>query len=356
MSLESLGWDPFFEGAFKPHAERGFEPARVLRQDRGAYLTGNGADEWIAELPGSLVHRADPGDLPAVGDWVAVELPAGGRARVRAVLPRRTRLSRKAAGRRTDEQVVAANVDVVFVVGALDGGRNLNLRRFERCLAAVYDSGAEPVIVLNKSDLAGDPGACVREAEPAARGAPVLAVSAVRGEGLEALRARLGPGRTGTLIGPSGVGKSTLVNAMLGREALDTGGVREDDRRGRHTTTRRELLLLPGGGCLIDTPGLRELQLWGDDSDLAESFDDVEAAAEQCRFRDCSHSGEPGCGVDRAIADGRLDPARYESFLKLKRELSYLLRRRDLRARLEERDRWKKITRDFRQRKRQRKG
>ena len=343
MTLESLGWTPNHESLFEEHRARGLEPARVARQDRERYLVLTAAGARPAEVTGRFRHgAASPAGFPAVGDWVAVRDAAGqGAAAIHAVLPRASSFARRAAGETTEEQVVAANVDVVFLVAGLDG--DFNPRRIERYVAAAWDSGAEPVLVLNKADLAADADARVAEVEALAPGVPVVALSAREGTGLEALARWLVPGRTVALLGSSGVGKSTLVNALLGEERQDTGDVREDDSRGRHTTSARELVPLPSGALLLDTPGMRELGLWSAGEGLAEAFADVEEIAAACRYRDCRHESEPGCAVRSAVADGTLDGERFESWRKLQKELHWLAIRQDERARAAEEAKWKAI-------------
>ncbi len=341
MSMQSLGWNEHWATTFAPRAAAGIRPARVAREDRGRYRVLSEAGERGAELAGRMRHEARTRlDLPAVGDWVAVR-DGGDSDVVVALLPRRTAFVRKVAGDTTEQQIVAANVDTVFVVMGLD--ENFNLRRLERYLTASWESGATPVVVLNKRDLVEDPEAAIAETEAVAAGAAVVAVSAL-GEGtLEALAAWLRPGRTVALLGSSGVGKSTLVNALLGAERLETGAVRAADARGRHTTTRRELVPIEGGAVLIDTPGMRELQLWGDESGTASTFPEIMALAAACRFTDCRHDHEPGCAVRAALADGSLDEARFESWQKLQKELRWLEVRSDARARAAETAKWKAI-------------
>ena len=344
MSLERLGWDRVREDAFTGYLDQGLVPARVAREDRGRYLLLDGRRERPAVVSGRLRHAsAARAALPAVGDWVAARVGGAGAAQIAAVLPRTSAFTRKAAGGTTEEQVIAANVDTVFLVSGLD--HDFNPRRIERYLAAAWESGATPVVLLNKADLAaGLLELRLAEAGAAAPGVPVLAVSALRGEGLDALAPWLAPGRTVALLGSSGAGKSTLVNALLGEARQATGPVRADDSRGRHVTTRRELVPLPGGALLLDTPGLRELQLWGDDEGLAGAFPDLEALAADCRFRDCAHADEPGCAVRAAVEEGRIDAGRLESWHKLRRELRHLAARRDARARAEEEAKWKAIS------------
>ena len=292
-------------------------------------------------------HAASPLDLPAVGDWVAYRPGAqSDGAVVEAVLPRRTAFVRKTAGFEAVEQVVAANVDVVFCVTSLVD--DLNPRRLERYLTLAWESGAEPVVVLTKADLCENVEAAVAQVSAASTfGVPVHVVSAVTGEGIDELSAHLAGGRTATLVGSSGVGKSTLVNRLAGSERLATAAVRADGR-GRHTTTHRELVVLAAGGCLIDTPGMRELVLWDAEEGLDRAFEDVDDLARECRFSDCEHRTEPGCAVRAAIATGALDAARLESFRHLQRELRYLEIRHDARARSEERKRWQATSKEAR--------
>jgi ribosome biogenesis GTPase len=292
-------------------------------------------------------HDADGrGALPAVGDWVTLRpRPGDDRATIHDVLPRRTAFSRKVAGFETEEQVLAANIDVVWILGALT--KELSARRMERYLAVAWDSGAEPVVVLTKADLGESDPERVAEVESIAVGASVLVTSAVTGEGLEALRAQLHGHRTAAVLGSSGVGKSTLINQLVGEELLETFETRSDDV-GRHTTTRRELVVIPSGGMVIDTPGLREIVMWEGDADSV--FGDIAGLAERCRFRDCSHSTEPGCAVRDAIAIGELDPARWRSYVKMQRELAYVEGRK--RGKRTTNDRNKAIAKSNRQRRR----
>jgi ribosome biogenesis GTPase len=332
--LDSIGWTPALEDQFAPHAADGLEPARVAVEHRGAYVLYTARGEAQAELAGRLRHAAERGELPAVGDWVAVT-PTDP-AIVQAVLPRKTKFSRLAASDHggTVEQVVAANVDVVFLVAGLDG--DLNARRLERYLALGWESGAEPVVVLTKADLCTDVEAAVLEVELTAIGVPVHVVSNLTGEGIEELAPYFAAGRTVAALGSSGVGKSSLVNRLAGEELMATGDLRADGR-GRHTSSNRQLLRLPGGGLYLDTPGMRELRLWESEEGLAQTFDDVAAAAGRCRFADCSHDREPDCGVRTALADGTLAHERYESWRKLQGELRHLAFKQDARLRSEAR-------------------
>jgi ribosome biogenesis GTPase len=329
----ALGWGADFDAAFAPFSAKGLAPARVTLVYRKQLKVLSHRGEHWARTGGTLMHRADnPGELPAVGDWVAARIPEQGEALVHAVLPRRSAFVRKVAGDHALPQVLATNLDTVLVVMGLD--RDFNLRRLERFLTLAWESQAAPVVVLNKQDLAVDLAAQVAQVSAISRDAALHVVSALSGEGLEPLRALVGPGRTVVLLGSSGVGKSTLVNRLVGAEVMSTGGVR-DDGRGRHTTTRRELLVLPGGGAIVDTPGLREVQMWAAEDGLAKTFDDVEALAQRCRFTDCHHDAEPGCAVKAALDDGSLPEARFASWLELQREMAWLRQPRETRGRPE---------------------
>ena len=309
-------------------------------------MVGTEAGELAAEPAGTLRRAAQSGGLlPAVGDWVvlAEAIPTSGPAIIESILPRRSAISRKVKGKAAQVQVIAANVDTVFLVSGLDG--DFNLRRIERALVAVWDTGARPVVVLTKSDLSKDVAEKVQAVEAIAAGVAVHAVSAREGVGIDALAPYRKRGSTIALLGSSGVGKSTLVNRLLGWDRQDTGGVREHDSRGRHTTTKRELIVLPEGGVLVDTPGLRELQLWEGEGGLDAVFADVTAGEGSCRFRDCSHTEEPGCAVRAAWAAGGVTPERVESYRKLQKELEHVATLRDERAELERKRRDKVVHR-----------
>jgi ribosome biogenesis GTPase / thiamine phosphate phosphatase len=343
LDLESLGWDASFADAFRPFEQDGLVPARVAVEHRSEYVVYTQQGELRAELAGKLRHDDEH---PAVGDWVVVAVrPDESRATIHAVLPRRSAFLRKVAWAETKPQVVAANVDVVFVVCGLDA--NYNIRRIERYMTLAWESGAQPVVLLTKADLCDDVEAYVYEVESVAFGIPVHPVSAPRGDGVETVRSYVPHGRTAALLGSSGVGKSTLVNALAGEELLATRDLR-DDGRGRHTTTHRQLVPLPGGGLVLDTPGMRELQLWEGDHGLHTAFEDVESLAAQCRFTDCAHGREPGCAVREALAEGTLDVERYESWRKLLRELERLARKQDARARSDARKERARFARSMR--------
>ena len=344
MQLQELGWDESFADAFRPHAENGLAPARVAVEHRSEYVVYADAGELRGELSGRL--RFD-GDHPAVGDWVAVATRAGeGRATIHAVLPRRTAFVRKTAWTETRPQTLAANVDVVFIVCGLD--LNFNVRRIERYLTLAWESGAQPVVLLTKADLCDDVPERMLEVEAVAIGVPVHAVSAPTGAGLDEVQLYLGIGRTAALLGSSGVGKSTLVNALAGAELLATNEVRSADGRGRHTTTHRQLVLLPDGGLMLDTPGMRELQLWDAEQGIGAAFADVDELVAQCRFTDCAHEREPGCAIRAALRNGELDAERYESWRKLQRELEHLRVRQDGRLRSEARKERRRFARSMR--------
>jgi ribosome biogenesis GTPase len=338
-----LGWNAFFEQQLsqlnddlRPHLLW----ARVVEEQRGLYRIAGDADGW-AEVSGRFRHEArSAADFPAVGDWIGAT--PGSRAVIHHRLERRSTISRAAAGRAVDEQVIAANVDTIFLVTALT--QDLNVRRLERYLTMVWDGGATPVVVLNKADLSDDPErecASIRTRLPHV---DVVLVSALRDEELTALSPYLQPAKTVALIGMSGVGKSMLVNRLVGGERLKVGDIRESDGRGRHTTTSRQLVELPSGALLIDTPGMRELQLWSDESAVAQAFDDIAALAAQCRFDDCGHDGEPGCAVIEAIAAGRLDDDRLAHYQRLLREAAFEARKRDKAGTADAKRQWKQMT------------
>jgi ribosome biogenesis GTPase len=321
-TLADLGWTEALACHFEPFAREGLIAARVAVEHRTKYGLYTERGEAEAALTGKTRHEAAArSDRPAVGDWVAVAVPPGGGAgAIHAVLPRASAFTRKVAGHQHEEQVVAANIDVAFLVTSLNA--ELSPRRLERYLTLAWKSGARPVVVLTKADLVAGPTALVREVEAVAVGVAVLLTSAKTGLGIEELRGFLADHKTGTVLGSSGVGKSTLMNALIGWERQDTGKIREADDRGRHTTTRRELVRMPGGGLLIDTPGMRELQLSEAGDGLLAAFDDIAELAKGCAFRDCSHGPEPDCVVRDAVVAGTLSAERLESFHKLLKELA----------------------------------
>ena len=336
MSLDKFGWNSYFQNEFSRCCAPGSEPARVALADRELFVVWTESGDRESTISGRLRHEG--GDWPAIGDWVVLE----NATRIASVLPRQTVFSRKEAGAVTRPQVIAANIDVLFIVTGLDG--DFNVRRIERYLLLARESGARTVIVLNKADLREDTQQVAAGVKALAAGAPVVAISALEGWGLSDVEAHLAPQQTAAFTGSSGAGKSTILNRLLGSECQRVQEVRTGDSRGRHTTVRRELFLAPNGWLLIDTPGLRELQLWAGFESVDLAFADIAALASQCRFRNCRHQGEPGC----AVADSGIDEARLASYAKLQREAAHLERQLDMRAAQEEKRRIKRIHRAMR--------
>ncbi len=349
--LTDLGWDGFFQKAFNALADTVIIPARIIAQHKSGYRIMTGSTELEAVVSGKLYFTSGEETYPAVGDWVAVMQPeTGNLALIESVLPRKSQFSRLAAGGRerltggaTNRQVIAANIDLAFIVSALDGGRGLNLRRLERYLTLTWNSGASPVLILNKTDLCTDLNSAVAEVESIAAGVPLITASALNNTGIEEIHSHLRKGITAVFIGQSGTGKSSIINSLFGRTMARTGAVRESDHTGHHTTTHRELFLLPEGGAVIDTPGIRELQLWADEDSLKDSFSDIAALAAGCQFSDCSHNSEPGCAVQIALAEGTLELERFQNYLKMQKELRYLNLRQNDKVRQDEKERWRKI-------------
>jgi ribosome biogenesis GTPase len=345
MRLEEFGWDSVCRDRFAENSIEGLEPGRV-RIARGQHcVLFTAQDELEAAAAGRLANPEGGGILPVAGDWVGFSRP---RQRIEIVLPRRTQIVRRRPGAKTEPQVLAANVDVLVVVSAF--GRDFRLGRLERYLLLARQSGAKPVVVLNKLDECDDPAAALRQVRPIAEGAPVVLMSALDAVGLEDLLLLVEPGRTAALVGSSGVGKSTIINRLLGEERQRVKEIGDANRRGRHTTTDRELFLLPGGQLLIDTPGLRELQLWADAASVESGFSDIAELAQECRFRDCRHEGELGCAVAAAVRAGELQARRLENYHKIGRELRHLERKGDGLAAYEERQRVKRIHTQYRKR------
>ncbi len=334
--LAVLGWDSYFDEKFKRLASDGGVPARVIADYGAEYLVHDGAGTSRACVGRHL--RNDGFTMPAVGDWVAVLKRAPLNA-ILGVVDRRTVFSRKVASVETREQVLAANVDVAFVVAA---ATDVNLRRIERYLTIAWQSGAVPVVLLTKADVADSPDDLRAQLEAVSMGTPVVVTSSVTGDGVDEIVRELQPARTGVLLGPSGAGKSTLINRIVGTELMRTRVIHRSGE-GRHVTSHRQLVQLPEGGMIIDTPGLREAQLWEGEEALGNIFEDIELLALRCRFSDCAHVTEPGCAIKAALADGGLDSARFQSYRKLQRELRAVAAKTDARIRSEERKKWKQI-------------
>ena len=351
MELANLGWSDTFAHSFAPYAVQGYRVGRVAVVHRSQYHLYTEQGELTAMLTGKFRHRTqNSSDFPAVGDWVVLQTqPKTEQALIEAVLPRKSQFSRQMAGTRTAVQIVAANVDTLFLVSGLD--QDFNLRRIERYLVMAWESRANPVIVLNKADICEDLDQKRMDVEDIAFGVPIIMLSALEQHDLEALAPYLKPGQTVALLGSSGVGKSTLTNQLMGHEIQTTQTVRADDSKGRHTTTSRTMVCLPTGALLIDTPGMRELQLWLADDSVDETFTDIETLAQQCRFRDCQHQSEPGCAIQTALATGELSAKRLGSYQKLQKEQAYLQRRQDQQAQHNTKARWKAITKTIRQQK-----
>jgi ribosome biogenesis GTPase len=334
--INDYGWSDRLRQDFAPFEERGFIPARVLVQQRGRFTLATEAGEIVAELAGRFAHEAGVGQYPAAGDWVACAVrEAEGAGTIHGLVPRHSAFTRKGAN---GVQVVAANIDVALLTTSLNA--DFSLRRLERYLANTYECGATPVIVLTKADLADDVDGMVAEAEAIAFGVPVIAVSSLTGEGLDDLREHLKPGETAVVLGMSGTGKSTLVNALAGAEIMVTQAIIEEGARGKHTTTHRELVRLPSGALMLDTPGMREIGVFGADEGVDVLFGDIDALAGDCRFSNCRHEREPGCAIRVALKDGALDEGRWRSYVKLQKELAFEARKEDHHLRLAAKQVW----------------
>ncbi len=343
MNLQTLGFNTYFETQLNELTINTTNkiPARVILEHKHSYRVITEQGEWLASISGNFAFNSySRKDYPAVGDFVLVEqMPGEERAIIHHLFERKSKFTRKMAGQEVDEQIVASNVDIVFLAMSLNA--DFNVRRLERYLIAAWDSGAKPVIVLTKADLCDDVDAYVQEVESIAFGVEVIVVSAVTGEGIDVLREMLSEGMTAALLGSSGAGKSTLTNALVENEQMKVSGIREEDAKGRHTTTHRELVLLPTGASLIDTPGMRELQLWDQGDSLSASFSDIEELAENCRFRDCTHKKEPHCAIRTAIDEGTIEEARLRSYFKLQKELAYIEKKANTDALLAEKRKFK---------------
>lgn len=331
MSLKAYGWNDTRAEYWEKNAPPGTIPARVISEHRDRYRIHTEKGDLTARLSGRSNHQASEAeDYPTVGDWVAVTPdPSGDQAIIQRILPRQSKFSRKTVGKKTEEQVIAANLDTVWIVTSFDF--DLNPARLERYVTMVSESGSQPVVILAKADLVPDPETVVTDLAGRMSSVPIIASSTKTRGGLEPLKKLLSPGTTIALLGSSGVGKSSLINHLAGREVMSTAPVREKDGKGRHTTTHRELILLPDGTLLLDTPGMRELQLWGPEESLEKSFSDIEALASECRFSNCNHESEPGCAIITAQEKGLLSPERVNSFRKLRQELAELDQKKTVR-------------------------
>lgn len=342
--LLQFGWNPFFEAEFSDFQEQGFEPARVAVEHRNYYELYSTLGEVTADKSGKLFYDYDSKEsLPAVGDWVVIKhIPNEPKAQIDAVLGRRTKFSRKTAGAVTEEQIVAANIDILFVMNSLD--QDLNPRRIERYLTLAWDSGIQPVIVLNKLDLCENLDKFMIEVNEISFGTPVHVVSALNKTHIEELLPYFDGFKTIAVVGSSGVGKSTLINDLCDGTKMKVNNIGKYKDKGKHTTSHRELIVVPTGGLIIDTPGMREIQLWEGGEGLAETFEDIESLALNCRFTDCKHESEPGCAVKAAIKSGEVEVSRFKSYRKLLNEIKYFENKQNIRAQLNEKRRWKKLT------------
>jgi ribosome biogenesis GTPase / thiamine phosphate phosphatase len=345
-TLEKLGWNENINEKIILQEEQFI--GRVVVQQRGQYKILSEAGEYAAKITGKFYHQiVRQEEYPAVGDWVVYsKAEQDSEASIHLVLPRKSKFSRKTVGGITEEQIVATNIDTIFIVTSLND--DLNLRRIERYILLAWESGANPVIILNKLDLCSDVEEKKRLVEEVAIGVPIIEISALKNQGIENLSTYVKDGQTVALVGSSGVGKSTLINQLIGQDVQDVGGIREDDSRGRHTTTHRELFVIPTGGIIIDTPGMREIQLTESEEGLSTTFNDIEELAEQCYFRDCTHENEPKCAVNKAIEEGTLAIDRIQSYRKLQKELQYIARKENQRLQQLEKEKWKKITKSHR--------
>ena len=344
MKNFNWGWNPFYNNEMEKYIDSGLSAGRVIRETRHLYLIAYHDKTFTAEVSGAFRYKAaHPSDFPVIGDWVLFRQEKGGLSMIEEVMLRKSCFSRKAAGEKTDEQVIAANIDIIYLVFGIHGGRNFTAGGLERYLTLAWDSGANPMILLNKADLASDEERekALLTAENCAPGVDIHLISAITGEGLDNLIKPLKPGTTIALTGPSGVGKSTLINSLAGEALQKTNVQREGDLKGMHTTTSRELFLLSSGVMLIDSPGLKEIQLWAEDESVGETFSDIRKLAENCRFTDCSHQGEPGCAVQEALVEGELEYRRYDNYLDLMKEVSYLKTKQSETAARDEREKGK---------------
>lgn len=344
MNLEKWGLTSYFKEKTKYLVEQGFYIGRIVKESRHLYEIETEKGRFSGKVSGHFVYTAaNRVDYPTIGDWVAIKIDQD-TAVIEKLIERKSAFSRKRAGNETEEQVIAANIDYIFLVFALEGGRNYSEGAVERFLTRAWDSGATPIIILNKSDLCENTTEFIYKTELIAAGAPIHLTSAIDGNGIQDLKQYLKPGKTIGFTGFSGVGKSALINVLCGVNLMRTGTIREDDKKGKHTTTHKELVLLNNGAILIDSPGLKELQLWGDESSLDSTFQDISDLAKLCKFTNCSHNGEPGCIIQESLDNGDLDRSRYNRYLEMKKELHFLERKTSIKVRLEEKKKWKEIS------------
>ena len=346
MTLQKWGWNEQLENSYTSQRGSGLFPGRITKESRRLYTVITEDGVITAEISGAFHYKtASRADYPVIGDWILYRPAPEQKGIIESVFQRKSSFSRKAAGLKTEEQVIAANIDIIYLVFGLNGGRNFTPGGLERYLTLAWESGAVPEIILNKADLCKpeERERFLLTTENTAPGVTIHMISAVTGEGIFDLTAAIEAGTTIALTGPSGVGKSTLINTLAGRELQKTTTQREGDQKGRHTTTRKEMFLLTTGIILIDTPGLKEIQLWAHEQALAETFEEITRLAKKCRFKDCSHQEEPGCAVQDALIKGELDRRRYENYLEMEKELKYLKSRQDANAARLEKEKWKEI-------------
>ncbi|MBN2619239.1 MAG: ribosome small subunit-dependent GTPase A [Spirochaetales bacterium] len=344
MDLYKWGLTAHFKERAKDLLEQGYYLGRIVKESRHLYEIVTEKGRIKGKVSGHFIYTSlNKADYPTIGDWVVVKIDSETGV-IERLIDRQSSFSRKSAGIETEEQIIAANIDYIFLVFALEGGRNYTEGGVERFLTRAWDSGATPIIVLNKSDLCDNTSEFLYKTELIAAGTPIILTSALSGDGLEELKKYLKPGKTIGFTGFSGVGKSALINALCGGNLMRTGEIRADDKKGKHTTTHKELILLDNGSILIDSPGLKELQLWGDEDTLNSTFEDITELELLCRFSDCTHSGEPGCKIQSSIESGDLDEARYNRYLKMKKELQFLERKTSVKAQLDDKKKWKDIS------------
>jgi ribosome biogenesis GTPase len=347
INLNSLGWNEFFNKSFKNFDNNTYKCGRISAENKTNYLVLTEFGEIIGEVSGKYLFESDrQSDLPKVGDWVVITLfNSNELAVIHQTLPRRTKISRKSADKKIDEQIIAANVDLAFIVQSLDD--NFNINRLERYLSVVYQGEVKPAVVLNKTDLCNDVEKKVRHVRERTGVENIISLSALNNEGMDAIVKLIEPGSTFVFIGSSGVGKSTIINSLLGSNRFSTNEVRKQDSRGKHTTTRREIVLLPSGGILIDTPGMREIGLWNANAGLSQTFSEFSEFAEKCKYADCTHVHEAGCAILQALSKGEISKQRYENYTKLLKEIKYLESKQNIFAQIEERRKWKIIHKEL---------